>query len=217
MGEPSCKTRMPGMLFAWGYCFTSRKVSLPAMFPSLQVAGLATYSNALTTDKPTCKNAQPRGAHQHHDAEEGDHADAEVELVDLVEVAELLDLDEPDHGDDDDGGERHQRGVLEEGCQEQQHQHDAHRHHHVRHRRLAPGVEVAEAKIYTCREVAGGERTGDVHDTKRDHLLVAVDLLVLDHRQASADGYSFLEKHRWPPIRNSGELEKTEKKILMFL
>jgi hypothetical protein len=48
--------------------------------------------------------------------------------------------------------------------------------------------------VCTCREVTGGERTHDVHHAKRDHLLVTVDLLVLDHRQASSDGYSLLRR-----------------------
>jgi hypothetical protein len=127
------------------------------------------------------------------DADECDHADAEVELVDPVQVAELPDLDEPDHGDDDDGRERHQGGVLEERGQEQQHQQDAHRHHHVGHGRPAPGVEVHRRfGERPCGEVARSEGPGDVHDAECDHLLVPVDLLVLYQRQAPSDGDPFL-------------------------
>ena len=46
--------------------------------------------------------------------------------------------------------------------------------------------------MFTCGEVTGRERTHDVHHAERDHLLVAVDLFVLDHGQASSHGYSFL-------------------------
>lgn len=45
---------MLGMPTQSGYCSMSRYMSVPAMFPSLQVFGLATYSSALITDKPTC-------------------------------------------------------------------------------------------------------------------------------------------------------------------
>ena len=45
---------MPGINVASGYCSMSRNSVEFGMFPSLAVAGLATYRSALNIESPTC-------------------------------------------------------------------------------------------------------------------------------------------------------------------
>jgi len=127
------------------------------------------------------------------DAQVGADADAEVHLVHLPQVDRGLVVDEPQHRGDDDRRQHHQRGVVEERGQEQQRDHHRHGHDHVGHGRLAPGVVVHGGPREGARgEVAGREGAQDVHRPDRDHLLVAVDVVVLEHGEAPPYGNAFL-------------------------
>ncbi len=45
----------------------------------------------------------------------------------------------------------------------------------------------------TCCDIAGGDRATDVHDTESDHLLVAIDVVILEGSKGSADGNALRE------------------------
>uniref|UniRef100_A0A453ITG4 Uncharacterized protein n=1 Tax=Aegilops tauschii subsp. strangulata TaxID=200361 RepID=A0A453ITG4_AEGTS len=149
------------------------------------------------------QHPQHRDGHGHHqphldaaedDAEVGPRADAEVHLVHVPEVHGGREVDEPQHRRHDDRRQHHQRRVVEERRQEEERHHHRQRHDHVGHGRLAPGVVVDGGPGEGPRgEVAGGEGAQDVHRPDGDHLLVAVDVVVLEHGEAPADGDPFGE------------------------
>lgn len=103
-------------------------------------------------------------------------------------------VDQPKHRRHDDRREHHQRGVVEERREEEERDHHRQRHDHVGHGCLAAGVVVDGGSGEGSRgEVAGGEGPQDVHRPDGDHLLVAIDVVVLEHGKAPPHGDPFSE------------------------
>lgn len=128
------------------------------------------------------------------DAEVGPRADAEVHLVHPPEVGRGGEVDEAQHRRHDDRRQHHQRRVVEERRQEEQRHHDGRGHDHVGHGRLAAGVVVHGGPGEgPSRQVAGGEGAQHVHRPDGDHLLVPVDVVVLEHGEAPPHSNPFGE------------------------
>lgn len=69
--------------------------------------------------------------------------------------------------------------------------------------------------LITGGDVAGGEGADEVHEAEGDHLLVAVDALVLHRREAPADGDAFLHAKiiKDQPCRSPNKFRKKTKQI----